>query len=171
MAIKIIGRTVFSPGMQEAKKRDSVWHLLAGVLLAEMGMLLIAFGGWYALKTETRILIYVGGGLLFLSGLIAVQIDAMGWSAVRNASPLQATGKYLGSFRLNGYSLRAYERQTNDGGKEFHLDSFPSMGHLREAAFVRYLIQEGLVENLWPQMSKQIQEEAHWAFLSEQSKN
>ena len=152
--------------MQEAKKRDSVWHLLAGVALAEMGMLLIAFGGWYALKSEARIMIYVGGGLLFLSGLIAIQIDAMGWPAVAQASPLQAQGKYLGHFRLNGYSLRAYEQQTNGGGKEFHLVSFPSMGHLREAAFVRYLIQEGLIENLWPQLSRQIKEEAHWAFLS-----
>ena len=117
-------------------------------------------------RPRSRILIYVGGGLLFLSGLVVIQIDAIGWPAVRQASALQATGKYLGNFRLNGYSFRAYERQTNDGKKEFRLASFPSMGHLREAAFVRYLIQEGLVENLWPQMSRQIEEEAHWAFLS-----
>lgn len=166
VAIKITGRTIFSPSMQEAKKRDSVWRLLAGVALAEMGMLLIAFGGWYALKAEARIIIYVGGGLLFLSGLLAIRIDAMEWPAVSQTSLLQAQGKYLGNFRLNGYSLRAYERQTTGGGKEFHLVSFPSMGHLREAAFVRYLIQEGLIEDLWPKMSRQIKEEARWAFLS-----
>jgi hypothetical protein len=61
--------------MQETNKRDSVWHLFAGVLAADLGMLLIGLGGLDALKTETRILIYVGGSLLFLSGLFLIWMD------------------------------------------------------------------------------------------------
>jgi hypothetical protein len=60
--------------MQKTNKRDSVWQLLAGIFIAELGMSLIAFGAWDALKTDTRILIYVGGVLLFFSGLLAIQI-------------------------------------------------------------------------------------------------
>ncbi len=134
--------------------------------MAELGMLLIALGGWDALVTETRILIYVGGGLLFIIGLVAIQIDAIRLPAVRHESALKATGRSLGKFQLNGYSFRAYERQTKDGGKEFRLVSSPSMDSVREAAFIRYLIREGLIENLWPQMSKQLEREADWAFLS-----
>jgi hypothetical protein len=35
----------------------------------------------------------------------------------------------------------------------------------REAACIRYLVNEGLIEELWPQMSQKIKEEADWAFF------
>ena len=73
---------------------------------------------------------------------------------------------YLGKFQLNGYLFEAYEREGNKGGKEFRLVSTPSVSPAQEAAFIRYIIQEDLINNLWPQMSKQIEEEANWAFLS-----
>ena len=118
------------------------------------------------MKTETRILIYVGGSLLFLSGLFLIWIDANRLAAVRYVPALESRGMYLGKFQLNGYLFEAYERQGNNGGKEFRLVSSPSVSPAREAAFIRYIIQEGLIENLWPQMSKQIEEDANWAFLS-----
>ena len=152
--------------MRETNKRDSTWHLFAGVLAADLGMLLIGLGGWDTLKTETRTLIYVGGSLLFLSGLYLVWIDAIRLAALRPEPSLEFTGMYLGKFQLNGYLFEAYEREGNNGGKEFRLVSMPSVSPAREAAFIRYIIQEGLIDNLWPQMSKQIEEEANWAFLS-----
>ena len=152
--------------MQEINKRDSTWHLFAGVLAADLGMLLIGLGGWDALKTETRTLIYVGGSLLFLSGLYLVWIDAIRLAALRLEPGLEFTGMYLGKFQLNGYLFEAYEREGDNGGKEFRLVSTPPVSPAREAAFIRYIIQEGLINNLWPQMSKQIEEEANWAFLS-----
>lgn len=151
--------------MQKTNKRDSVWHLFAGVLAADLGMLLIGLGGWDVLKTETRILIYVGGSLLFLSGLFLIWIDATRMAALRHEPALEFTGTYLGKFQLNGYLFEAYEREGHNG-KEFRLVSSPSLSPAREAAFIRYIIQEGLIENLWPQMSKQIEEDANWAFLS-----
>jgi hypothetical protein len=42
----------------------------------------------------------------------------------------------------------------------------PSVSPALEAAFIRYIIHEGLIEDLLPQMSNQIEEEAGWAFLS-----
>jgi hypothetical protein len=152
--------------MQETNKRDSTWHLFAGVLTADLGMLLIGLGGWDALKTETRILIYVGGSLLFLGGLYLVWVDAIRMAALRLEPALEFTGMYLGKFQLNGYLFEAYEREGNNGGKEFRLVSTPSVSPAQEAAFIRYIIQEDLINNLWPQMRKQIEEEANWAFLS-----
>jgi hypothetical protein len=152
--------------MQETNKRDSIWHLFAGVLAADLGMLLIGLGGWDALKIETRILIYVAGSLLFLSGLVLIWIDAIRLAALRHEPAPESAGMYLGKFRLNGYLFEAYEREGNNGGKEFRLVSSPSVSPVQEAAFIRYIIQEGLIENLWPQMSKQIEEDANWAFLS-----
>jgi hypothetical protein len=29
---------------------------------------------------------------------------------------------------------------------------------------VRYMVNEGHIENMWPEMSKQIEEDADWAF-------
>jgi hypothetical protein len=152
--------------MQDTKKRDSVWHLYAGVFIADLGMLVIAFGGWDALKAQTRILVYVGGSLLFLGGLLLMWIDANRFAAVRHAPALGASGMYLGEFQLNGYLFEAYERKGNNGAKEFRLASSPGVSPAQEAAFIRYLVREGLIENLWPQMSKQIEDDANWAFLS-----
>lgn len=36
----------------------------------------------------------------------------------------------------------------------------------QEAAIIRYLVHEGLIDDMWPQSSKKIQEEANWAFFS-----
>jgi hypothetical protein len=36
----------------------------------------------------------------------------------------------------------------------------------REAAVIRYLINEGLSESMWPQISNRIEEEAIWAFFT-----
>jgi len=134
--------------------------------MADLGMLLIGLGGWDALKNETRILIYFGGSLLFLCGLFLIWTDAIRLAAVRHQPALKSKGFYLGNFHLNGYLFGAYEREGNNGGKQFRLVSSPSVSPAQEAAFIRYMIHEGLIEDLWPQMSKQIEEDADWAFLS-----
>jgi hypothetical protein len=151
--------------MQKTNERGPLWHLLAGVLMAELGMLLIALGAWDALDADTRIVIYVGGSLLFLSGLFAIHIDVIRLPAVRHEPALKSTGTYLGNFQLNGYLFKAYERQANNGRREFRLLSSASLNPAQEAAFIRYMIHEGLIEDLWPRISKQIEEEANWAFL------
>jgi hypothetical protein len=65
---------------------------------------------------------------------------------------------------MNGYFFEAYERDGENGGKQFRLLSSPKLDSEGEAACIRYLVNEGLVDELWPQMSQKIKEEADWAF-------
>jgi len=58
--------------MQESNKRESVWDLFSGVVLADLSILLIGLGGWDVLKNDTRILIYVSGSVLLLCGLFLI---------------------------------------------------------------------------------------------------
>jgi hypothetical protein len=76
-------------------------------------------------------------------------------------------GVVTGRFRLNGYSFEAYEREGENGSKQFRLVSSAKVNPEREAACIRYMVNEGLIEDLWPEMSKKIKEEADWAFLPE----
>ena len=134
--------------------------------MADLGMLVIALAGWDALRAETPIFIYVGGSVVFLSGLFLIWIDANRMALARCVPTLESGGMYLGKFQLNGYLFEAYEREGENGGKEFRLVSYPGVSPAKEAAFIRYMIHEGLIENLWPHMSKQIEDDANWAFLS-----
>ena len=58
--------------MQESNKRESVWDLFSGVVIADLSILLIGLGGWDVLKNDTRILIYVSGSILLLCGLFLI---------------------------------------------------------------------------------------------------
>ena len=138
----------------------------AGVLLADLGISVFPLGGWDPLKTDMRILIYVGGSLIFLGGLFLICIDKIGLMALRHQSSLKYQGRFLGDFHLNGYAFEAYERAGNNSEKEFRLVASPSVSPAQEAAVIRYIIHEGLIEDLLPQMSKEIEGEASWAFLS-----
>src|SRR5260370_26593725 len=71
----------------------------------------------------------------------------------------EADGVYLGKFTLNGYTFKAYERETVDGSRQFRLSAFPSITREQEAALIRYLVNEGLVEHLVQGLSKRIEEE------------
>ena len=72
---------------------------------------------------------------------------------------------FLGRFRLNCYTFEAYEQNGLHGNRELHLVSFRKIGCEQEAALIRYLVNEGLIEELWPQMSRKIMDETGWAFL------
>jgi hypothetical protein len=54
---------------------------------------------------------------------------------------------------LNGYFFEAYEREEENGSKQFQLLASPNIDPQREAACIRYLVNGGLIEDLWPQMS------------------
>src|SRR5271157_4693403 len=58
--------------MQESNKKESVWHLFSGVVIADLTILLIGLGGWDVLKNDTRILICVRGSILLLCGLFLI---------------------------------------------------------------------------------------------------
>ena len=147
-----------------AKRGQSPCQFVMGVLAADLGVSLLGLGAWDALKSDMRILIYLAGTVCLLSGLSLIWLDTIKLSVVSKESPLTANGVYLGRFKLNNYSFEAYERGANDGSTEFRLVASPLIDPGKEAAVVRYMVNEGLIENLWPQMSKQIEQDANWAF-------
>ena len=149
--------------MKESNSKDSVLPIL-GIVIAESSALLIGLGGWDALNFETRMLIYVCAGITFLGGLLLIWRDATRMTVARNKPALISRGSYLGKFRLNGYLFEAYEQGAANGVWAFRLISCPSVNRAREAAFIRYMVHEGLIEGMWPQMSRQIEEESDWAF-------
>ena len=104
---------------------------------------------------------YVAGFIAFLGGAYPIWRDLIASEAHSLARP---KGKFLGEFRLNGYFFEAYERDGVNGSKQFRLLSSPNMDPDQEAACIRYLVNEGLIEELWPRMSGKIKEEAGWAF-------
>jgi hypothetical protein len=145
------------------RRRESPWQFILGVILADLSVILIGVGGWDAVNFDNRMLIYAIGSALLLSGLGLVVSDTIRLS--RSQPIMTSKGMYLGRFSLNGYLLEAYERETSDGRKEFRLLSTPAVRIAQEAAFVRYIVNEGLVGDWWPELSKRIQEEADWAFV------
>ena len=78
---------------------------------------------------------------------------------------MKIDGAYLGSLSLNGRYLIAYETRGPGGTKQFRLTSSLPLRPEREAAIIRYLVVEGFVSSLWPQLAESIEEEASWAFF------
>jgi hypothetical protein len=131
-------------------------------------MALVGLGGWYSFELGLRWLIYLAGFILFLGGLLLIWKDLLGELEFPEDPTVQTPepgGVYLGSFTLNGHSFKAFERDTDMGWRQFRLISSPPFNSEREAAYIRYLVNEGLVANIWPGMSKKIEEEATWAFF------
>jgi hypothetical protein len=147
-------------------RRELPWQFVAGIILADVSVMLIGLAGWDALNFETRTVIYVSGSMLLGGGLYLIVSDTIRFTELWSRPSLSSKGIYLGSFKLNGFLIEAYERETSDGRKEFRLTTFPAVVTAQEAALVRYIVIEGLVENLWPQLSKRIHEETDWAFVS-----
>ena len=146
-------------------KRESPWQFVLGVVAADLGVALFGLGAWDALNNETRILFYLGGTICLLSGLSLICLDASSLSAAGNQPVSSANVVYLGKFKLNNYLFEAYECAAHDGRREFRLVSHPPVSFAKEAAFVRYMVNEGLIEDMWPHISKQIKEDSNWAFV------
>jgi hypothetical protein len=141
----------------------AVW---VDIVLISLGITLFGCGSW--LELWLRWLIYLLGFTLCLAGFFLICKDLL--SALElpeEPTPEQPEpeGVYLGSFDLNGYSFRAYERKIANGSGQFRLISFLPLSPQREAAFIRYIVNEGLIENIWRDKSRQIEEEANWAFF------
>ena len=145
-------------------KRESPWQFVLGILAADLGLALLGLGAWDALNDETRILVYLGGTIFLSSGLALICLDTISLSAAGTQPVLTANGVYIGEFKLNNHLFEAYDRAANDGRREFRLVSHPPVGFAKEAAFVRYMVNEGLIQDMWPRLSKQIEEDSNWAF-------
>jgi len=148
--------------MRELKQYHTTRELCVGTFLAVIGIVLIGVAGSEMLDDWIRTAMYVAGFVGCLGGFLLIWKDLAAAAVLSLARP---KGNFLGEFRLNGYFLEAYEREGENGSKQFRLVSSPKMEPEREAACIRYLVNEGLIEELWPQMSQKIKEEADWAFF------
>jgi hypothetical protein len=148
--------------MRQLEDFHATWEVCAGTCLSVVGIVLIGVGGAALLDDRIRPVMYVAGFIAFLGGAFLIWRDLVASEAYSLPRP---KGKFLGEFRLNGYFFKAYEREGENGSKQFRLLSTPKMDPDQEAACIRYLVNEGLIEELWPRMSGKIKEEADWAFL------
>ena len=152
--------------MRKARRESSGWPVCLGIFLAYVGIALIGFGGWYSVKPSLRWLIYLAGSIVFLTVIFLVWKDLLNARAYPEEPISPRGGHFLGEFELNGHFFKAYELETAQDGRQFRLFSSPRLTPEREAAFIRYIVNEGLVEDLWQGLSKKIEEEATWAFLA-----
>ncbi len=152
--------------MQKLLKTKVTFEQCIGWLFAGSGILMMCVAGSENPDLEINIDIYVASSVTCLCGFILVWKDVVQTAVIRRESWAGSGGKYLGKFRLNDYTLEAYEREGENGCKQFRLVSLARFSPEREAAYIRYMVGEGLIEAWWPEMSNEIKEEADWAFFS-----
>jgi hypothetical protein len=144
---------LFQYPMRTNRGSSSTLHLIFGIVLAEAGVALVGCGEWDSLKRGTSLLFYASGFLLFAVGMFLIWKEPLSAIIIEDeAMPIPTTGRFklLGRIDLNGIYFEAYEEETNHLGKRFRLQSSPPIGPEREAAFIRYLVQEGFVEDTCP---------------------
>ena len=141
--------------MLKIRHTQGIWSVCVGILLAILSVGLMGFGIWHILPT----------GLLFLGVCFLICRHQQHTSNFQEKLALEGEGIYLGRFDLNSRSFEAYESASDKNGAQLRLTSFPTLTHEEEAAFIRYIVNEGLAENIWPGMGKKIAAEANWAFF------
>ena len=138
--------------MQKIGDGRGAWSICVGILLAILGAGLMGFRIWSILVTI----------LLFPGVLLLICKDQ---EPTSNFQEMPALEFCLGRFVLNGRSLEAYECESDKNGTQLRLTSIPTLTREQEAAFIRYIFNEGLAEHIWPGMGKKIAAEANWAFF------
>ncbi len=114
----------------------------------------------------TWIAICVGGCVFWFIGFVLAGKGPLANTRLRHEFVAGSGELCPREFYFNGYWFQPYEQQTSTGRKQFRLSSTPQISPGREAAVIRYLINEGLSERMWPEISTRIEEEATWAFFA-----
>ena len=147
--------------MQTRQKKWGLFQMVGGFFALTSGFVLVGILNWESSS---------GLAVNLITGLAGIALCIVGFRLLLIATaddglPIQVDGTELGSIRLNGYYLVAYERETPDGRKQFRLASVRTLTPEREAALIRYLALEGFLGSLWPEMKERLREETEWAFL------
>ncbi len=119
--------------MRKVLEKQTAWRLCVDILLAGLGTALVGFAEWNSLEFSTWWPIYLVGSFLFLGGLFLIWNGPL-CAPVKEEPMPEADGVYLGKFNLNGYTFKAYERETVDGSRQFRLSAFPSITCEQEAS-------------------------------------
>jgi hypothetical protein len=152
--------------MQETRESNGILLLYLGTLLITI---IVAEAAWSEYKMwhlETSIALSACGFLFWFIRFGSTEKHAPARMQLDKAFTGNSEEFCLREFYLNGYLFQPYEQQTPSGRQQFRLASTPQMSPDREAAVIRYLINEALSEDMWPQISGRIEEEANWAFFA-----
>jgi len=149
--------------MQTSHKKWELLQMIGGFFSLTFGIVLIGILNW---GSSTSLPVNLALGLAGI-GLCIVGFRLLLVATADDGLPVEVDGTELGSVRLNGYYLVAYEREAPDGRRQFRLASSRTLTPEREAALIRYLALEGFLGSLWPEMKERLQEETEWAFLGQ----
>jgi hypothetical protein len=153
--------------MQTGRKKGKCWRLYVGLTASVTGLVTTSLAEFLKMQLWPSMAFCFGGLVLCIMGGSLLWREAAIESASHAESAHEFPGGYLGEIYLNGYYLAAYECETSGGRKQFRLICSPPIKPAQEAAFIRYMVHEGFIGDLWPQMSGRIEEEAGWAFFAE----
>ncbi len=149
--------------MQKTQESNRSGALYLGTLIVIVSVVLWSeyksyyFGTWIALCA--------GGSMLWFIGFASTKHLASAGPLMKSELAGNSRDLCLEKFYLNGYFFQPVEQETSNGRKQFRLSSTPPLNPDHEAAVIRYLINEGLSEKMWPPISRRIEEEANWAFF------
>jgi len=146
--------------MQTPHKKWGLLQSIGGFFALTSGVALVGIINWEsAADLAVNLVTGLVGIVLCVAGIRLLLI-----ATADDIPPIHVDGVELGSVQLNGYYLVAYERESPDGRKQFHLASTRPLTPEREAAIIRYLALEGFLGSFWPEMKERLQEETEWAF-------
>jgi hypothetical protein len=149
--------------MRKKRESNGSGALYLGTLIAIVSVVL-----WSEYKSYylgTWISLSAGAFVLCFIGISSTKYLASAGPQVKSDLAGSSRELCLEKFYLNGYLFQPVEQETSNGRKQFRLSSTPPLNPDHEAAVIRYLINEGLSEKMWPPISRRIEEEANWAFF------
>jgi hypothetical protein len=151
--------------MQETRGTNGILAMCLAMLLATLIVAAVVWSEYKTYHFGTWMALWIGGFLFWLIGLALIGRGAPARTQPKHEFTEDSGELCLREFYLNGHFFQPYEQAISIGQKKFRLLSTPPMDPDREAAVIRYLLNEGLCERMWPQISRRIEEEATWAFF------
>jgi hypothetical protein len=152
--------------MQETRETNGIGALYLGMLFLIAIVFLVVWCEYKSNHIATWIVLCVGGSVFWFVGFVFARCGASAAPKVKSELNGRLEDLCFTKFYLNGHFFQPYEQETLNGLKQFRLLATPDMSPEREAALIRYLINEGLTNKMWPQISQRIEEEADWAFFA-----
>lgn len=152
--------------MRETRCASGIWVLCFGLWIVAIVFAAVIWSLYKSYDFAALLALCAGGFLFWLIRFILIRRN----EPVKMRQQCELAGYSrelcLEGFYLNGRFFQPYEEAISIGRKKFRLLSRPPMEPERESALIRYLINEGLSEQMWPQISRRIEEEATWAFFA-----
>ena len=150
--------------MREVRCARGIWALCLGMWLVAIAFATVIWSVYKTCDTAVLMALCVGGFSFWLIERVLIGRNKPAKRQRKEELPEDPREFCFEGFYLNGHFFQPYEQLISTEQKKFRLLSRPPMEPEREAAVIRYLINEGLSERMWPLISRRIEEEASWTF-------